>query len=1412
MRTYRTKNKARLPAMLLAIVLTMSLLPLNVLAANVQERAQTGETTQQEEAAHTITVADVETGITLSVGELYTIDLSEVFTDSEGHTLRYSLSGGSFNSQVGITDAGIFKFTSPSAGDFTPKIKAVCTDNIRFSALLELSITVTDGDEYENPAQYGYDETSADSVAVTVTISNDGIPLMGRDGTVLSHLTVDVPYFDLAEYGLEGYYRYHTKGGKGSYADGNVVERPTAMHLFIYLLERYYLGIPEEQCGTGTSDLLSYNGTDDVFYFDGNKAYTSQFQALMYTGSATSTYMKNFWGHDENLMYYRNHVYPLMSKGWGATSDYMLLSDGDTVDLAMFSNWSFYNGGAFCCFNQESYTVGTGTTLGFTTRASSSNAFGSNVLSPITGLNVRIYDEEWQLLDELESDTAGFQYTFNKPGTYHLMGVDPNAGTEEACKAPATAVVTVTDSFSDYPFSSVRTADGQLLPNIELHTDVPNMGRYHISVPTGTEQVIITWKDDAQISESYAAYGLDGSGYVENAGTLTVTDHSVTVHPADWAEGSSALVLKDADGNPLGAFTFEFYTPSDVNFAPALAAGVSAAKNAKVREKKAYTVDLSKIFSDPENDSMTYEVSVDGGEFTAAEQNFTYTWEEPGSAALVFRATDSKGAVSTDTYTVNLTVFQNSFPGYVDAENTAKQDTAIEGHLTELELTAVFSDPDGDTMSWEVSVNGGDFVKVKDEELRNWRRWILTDINTGSGYYEQHYNYRYRPETGVNVLRFRSSDDLGFSDDVIYTWTVTATANHAPVAQQELLSLEGMVNHPWYFDISSIFTDPDGDAMTYTVSVDGGEAESTSADYMLPVAETTGIRTLVFTATDEAEVSTSATVELNIKEEQVYDLSVTDNVITPTRNGSITGVATGGGVAYIDAFTVSDEVIVQSVKYSEFGDTYVYYITLDGTGVSRNTSLTTKMTGSGDAAVGFATGNETWRGGVDSFSVTLKDGSADYTGRFRWECGREWGVYRYCRFVFTMAEDNGATPEKLLVTTEKKPVLYVGQHPGTLGVSVKCLYSDGVIRNKVNNDITVSPQQMTETGEQTFTVGAVGLTAEVNVRVCELPSWMGILNWTEGEKGGLSSIAVVDENSEPIEGAKIVIGETIENPDADPDDLTMTFGGGKGNMTNTAIRVQLPEGTAKDAVVGLRFDYFNLLNDSRIFVTSSTNSASQGAWNCRSAVHTTTLSDGRGSAAVYYYTGLPSVWHNGYDQFNISYIVGDNSLSGTVSAWDGEDNLSLLLYPDSMSEEDIRTDVRQDRTGALDVGFTVGAAQADGKHYIRSFTAEGLEAGVYKLAVYKPGKYVVSVSAVTISGETDAGSMVLWLLGDVNNDGRVNSTDAAQIKRYTAGKRDFTAEALLAADVNGEGKINSTDAAQICRYTAGKTSSFDKIS
>ena len=115
--------------------------------------------------------------------------------------------------------------------------------------------------------------------------------------------------------------------------------------------------------------------------------------SLNITGSATSMYMQQFWGHDENLMYYRNHVYPLMSAGWGATADYMLLSDGDTIDVAMFSNWSFWQSGAFAAFDRDSYAVKPGGSLTVQTQKYDTRSVadgGTESFEPITGLTVKV--------------------------------------------------------------------------------------------------------------------------------------------------------------------------------------------------------------------------------------------------------------------------------------------------------------------------------------------------------------------------------------------------------------------------------------------------------------------------------------------------------------------------------------------------------------------------------------------------------------------------------------------------------------------------------------------------------------------------------------------------------------------------------------------------------------------------------------------------------------------------------------------------------------------------------------------------------------------------------------------------------------------------------------------------------------
>lgn len=291
-----------------------------------------------------------------------------------------------------------------------------------------------------------YDETNADSVTVNVTLSNDGIPLLGADGTILANLDVTVPYFDLDDYGLGKYYRYGTEFGWGSYNNDTVIERPTALHAYIYIIERYYMGLPADQCGRGTSGILDYKKATDVLYMDGGLAYNSnRTPALLPTGDATSLYMKQFWGHDENLMYFRNHEYPLMGKGWGSTCDYILLSDGDRLDVAMFTNWDFYKDGGFNQFSQDAYVIAQGDTVTTSTFKAGTSAGldgESPALEPISGLNVAVYDADWNKVADVTGDGT-YSYTFNKAGTYYLMATDTGAKTTAAHYAPAITKVTV---------------------------------------------------------------------------------------------------------------------------------------------------------------------------------------------------------------------------------------------------------------------------------------------------------------------------------------------------------------------------------------------------------------------------------------------------------------------------------------------------------------------------------------------------------------------------------------------------------------------------------------------------------------------------------------------------------------------------------------------------------------------------------------------------------------------------------------------------------------------------------------------------------------------------------------------------------------------------------------------------------
>lgn len=529
--------KRRVTSLLLVLAMLLSMLPAMAFAAD--------ETT----TGHAITVSE-NTSFTTKQGAELVIKMTDLFTDGEGHSMTYALSGDNLGDHTKLAD-GSLHFTHPSTGTYTPTITATCASDATVTAEATLKITVEAGEKGDE-SQYGYDETPQDSVRVWVTISSDGVPIIGHDGTVLSHLEVNVPYFDLGNQGLADFYRYGTENGSGSYVNDTIVKRPTALHLYLYMIGVYYLGLKPEQVTTGAERILGHDGVGGgVENMLGVTAYNDDKLALNITGSATSLYMQQFWGHDENLMYYRNHVYPLMSAGWGSTADYVLLSDDDTIDLAMFSNWSFWQSGAFACFDLDAYSVQPGKSITFSTMKYDTKSVadgGTEQTEPITGLTVAVYNENWQEVAVVEPITAGgssYTYTFTTAGTYYLLAMDPNAGTSDSCYAPATAKVTVgggekpfdpAEYYKAFDFASItlNSAGSEYVYNIaesqmyvEHFQSAGDKKVYTVTVPKGADMVYVTYPADFDKtildytvtfneSGSVVGYSVDGYAVTQN--------------------------------------------------------------------------------------------------------------------------------------------------------------------------------------------------------------------------------------------------------------------------------------------------------------------------------------------------------------------------------------------------------------------------------------------------------------------------------------------------------------------------------------------------------------------------------------------------------------------------------------------------------------------------------------------------------------------------------------------------------------------------------------------------------------------------------------------------------------------------------------------------------------------------------
>lgn len=300
---------------------------------------------------------------------------------------------------------------------FDPQHLGVQTITFRYGAG-RASITVSVIKDYTDDDRENFGKAN-----VTFTLTNNAY-------LQLANVPITVTYFDLANYGLEEYYQYDESG--------NVIEQPTMLHLFIAAMEHYEIGLEGDEIGRGS--LRQYP------------------DYLTVSGGSGHMYMTRFWKHNENLIYSLNGVYPLQSPGIGATADQLILHDGDFVDVAMFSDTTFYSDieSGMHYFStdgatpQRVFTVTHDTDLKLTYLLAHTAMMGDYVtrFTPVKSQTTVYYGTSINGSDMktmTTNENSELTISFKDPGTYYLWTQGATGSNGKAIvSAPACATIIVT--------------------------------------------------------------------------------------------------------------------------------------------------------------------------------------------------------------------------------------------------------------------------------------------------------------------------------------------------------------------------------------------------------------------------------------------------------------------------------------------------------------------------------------------------------------------------------------------------------------------------------------------------------------------------------------------------------------------------------------------------------------------------------------------------------------------------------------------------------------------------------------------------------------------------------------------------------------------------------------------------------
>ena len=325
--------------------------------------------------------------------------------------------------------------------------------------------------------------------------------------------------------------------------------------------------------------------------------------------------------------------------------------------------------------------------------------------------------------------------------------------------------------------------------------------------------------------------------------TVTVSSATLTINPVAAGTATVMLIVKDTHGLTVTR-NFTVMVNSAPNRAPVVARTVDPVT--LTAGNTAAAIDIADLFSDPDGDPLTYAaISANTAVVTANMNNSTLTITPVAAGSTTVMLTASDGSLNT-TQTVAVTVNPaiNRAPIAVGTINPITLTAGDSG--TTMNMADKFSDPDGDTLTYTaVSAN----VAVVTVTMTN-STLTITPVAEGA--------------TTVMVV---VQDAEGLTVTRTVTVTVLSAPNRAPVAVGTIDPITLTVgDDDQTVDLSSLFSDPDGDTLTYTAaSSDATKATvsvSNSTLTISPVAE--GAPTVMVIVQDTDGLTVTQTIAVTV--------------------------------------------------------------------------------------------------------------------------------------------------------------------------------------------------------------------------------------------------------------------------------------------------------------------------------------------------------------------------------------------------------------------------------------------------------------------------------------------------------------------------------------------------------------------